>query len=93
MSIMLSFPIWEKLGGRDHSIQMIEDRLGQSIKSSTVYHWIWARKLPSKIALLCLDEAHARGIPANIADCEIRGVPHYKALNPTLNREKRSDKE
>lgn len=82
MSIMLSFPIWEKLGGRAHSVKMIEDRLGKKIKATTVYHWVWARRLPSRIALICLDEAHARGIPATMVDCEIRGVSHYKACNP-----------
>lgn len=82
MSLLLSFPIWEKLGGREEAIRLLEARLGKPLVKETVNRWVWKRKLPSKIAALCLDEAQARGMPAGLRDCEIRGVEHYKACRP-----------
>lgn len=92
MSMLLSFPIWEKLGGRDHALQLIEAETKKPLKRETVYRWVWQRKLPSKIALICVNEAIQRGLPVSADDCEIRGVPHLRACaSPGRPKKEASD--
>lgn len=63
------FAIFNKLGGIEATLDVIQRRRGKRPGVHSVRSWMFYEKIPAINAVALMQECHDRGIPFDMSDC------------------------
>lgn len=69
MNAMVTFSIFDKLGGRDACVALLGDKRGKPLTRHAVEKWVANKRLPPWVSVALMEECQARGIPFDLSDC------------------------
>lgn len=68
------FKIFDKLGGKEQALDVLEQRMGLRPGVNALKRWYRLRTCSGRATLAFMLECQARGIPFDITDCKLPAV-------------------